>query len=418
MATPSTRKDAPKGEAIDEGSAGRRGAAPAAPRDAPPTIARAAVPSVDGAGGASGGGGAGVAGRATMPIVIAGGAGATTVRIEITITTTAAAAPGAPAPPAGDGHVPVEEGSVEPWHDESYGDRRGYAPTFLGVRVALPRLTRPSLAARQANGSVQLPYQHFTIVMHKARRLALYTAANIDGTPRAQRPDPTKSYSRAALGGLGAQDRERWFTDPRLPAAHQLTDRFFTKDGGAFDRGHVVMRDTIAWGTSYAMLRRANGDSYHTTNCTPQVAGFNQATRSGRWGQLERAIATQGKDARVSVFAGPVLAAEDWWFDGEDGDGARLRLQIPSRFWKVVVGRGDDGALVAYGFLLTQDLDAVPLAEEFALDTSAWRDEFVSIAAVESAAGVLRFPAAVHAADQHATERGETLRRTLEYGAR
>jgi endonuclease G, mitochondrial len=403
MATPSTRPDAPRGETIDEGNVGRRRAAASA-TDAPPTVARASVPTRDAAPG-------GVA-----PIVVGAG-GATTVTIQITITTAGGASTDAASGGPSSRDEPTAERDVEPWHDEEYGSRRGYSPTFLGRRVALPRLVRPSTAAKQANGSTQLPYQHFSIVMHKTRRLAIYTAANVDGTPRAARPDPTKQYSRAALSGLSRSDRERWFTDPRLPAAHQLTDAFFSNDGGAFDRGHVVMRDTVAWGTSYAMVRRANGDSYHTTNCTPQVAGFNQATQRGRWGRLEQAIARAGTDARVSVFAGPVLSPDDWWFDGEDADGARLRLQIPSRFWKVVVGVGDDGALVAYGFLLTQDLDAVPLKEEFALDTSAWRDEFVSIAALEAAAALVRFPAAVHDADQFATERGEALRATLEYGA-
>lgn len=403
MATPSKRPDAPTGVTVDEGTAGRRGTTAPPAQGGPNTVSRDAV--------------SGVHPTTGSPIVISAGAGGTTVRIEITITAGATVAP--PAARASDGlrpdtDAPMER-NVQPWHDESYGDRKGYDARFLGTRVPLPRLTTTRVAARQANGSIELPYQHFTIVMHQTRRLALLTAANIDGRPRMQRPDPTKRYGRAALGGLTEKDKEVWFTDPRLPGAYQLTDQFFQKDGGAFDRGHVVMRDTIAWGTSYTMLRRANGDSYHITNCTPQVAGFNQAMQRGRWGQLEAAIGRQGKGERVSVFAGPVLADDDWWFEGEEEDGTPMRLQIPSRFWKVIVGVGADGGLVAYGFLLTQDLDAVPLTEELAFDTSAWRDEFVAIEDVERAAGLLRFPAVMRAADQFGKAGGDELAEVMEY---
>lgn len=402
MATPGKRSDAPKGETIDEGQVGRRGAAGASASDAPRTIPR------DGS--------SGVGGATRVPPIVVGGDGPTTIRIEITITTGATRGDGASAPPV----VPPDdattvERAVVPWHDESYGDRRGYRATFLGPRIPLPRLRSSRMAARQRNGEITLPYQHFSIVMHATRRLPIFAAANLDGSPRAQRPDPTKRYTRDALGGLGENDTEKWFTDPRLAAEYQLSDEFFERDGQAFDKGHLVMRDTIAWGTTYTMLRRANGDSYHITNCTPQVKGFNRASQQGRWGRLEGAIARAVKGGRCSVFAGPVLSDDDWWFEGRGEGGAVVRVQIPSRYWKVVAGIGDDGALVAYGFLLTQDLSAVPLREEFGLDASAWTDEFVSIGAVEAAAGLVRLPAALVRADQFGTEAGAVLREELGY---
>lgn len=39
---------------------------------------------------------------------------------------------------------------------------------------------------------------------------------------------------------------ELWFVDPTVPATWQLSDRFFAKDMGAFDRGQVVRREDIA----------------------------------------------------------------------------------------------------------------------------------------------------------------------------
>ncbi len=38
-------------------------------------------------------------------------------------------------------------------------------------------------------------------------------------------------------------------------------------------------REDVCWGKTYDEVRRANGDTYHTTNCTPQVAGFNQSSK-------------------------------------------------------------------------------------------------------------------------------------------
>ena len=46
----------------------------------------------------------------------------------------------------------------------------------------------------------------------------------------------------------------------------------------------------MCWGRSYAMVRRGNGDSFHTTNCSPQVKGFNQSGEGGLWGELENFI--------------------------------------------------------------------------------------------------------------------------------
>jgi DNA/RNA endonuclease G (NUC1) len=63
---------------------------------------------------------------------------------------------------------------------------------------------------------------------------------------------------------------ELWFVDPRLPETSQLSDRFFTKDMGAFDRGHVVRREDVAWGSSYQEVRDAVGDTFHMHQLHPR----------------------------------------------------------------------------------------------------------------------------------------------------
>ena len=51
-----------------------------------------------------------------------------------------------------------------------------------------------------AVASQELRYHHFSVVMHRPRRLALFTAVNIDGK-LAQRP---------------SRERDRWYLDPRV----------------------------------------------------------------------------------------------------------------------------------------------------------------------------------------------------------
>ena len=95
--------------------------------------------------------------------------------------------------------------------------------------------------------------------------------------------------------GLGPNDQEKWATDPRIPEDHKLPDVFFTKDRQSFDKGHIVRREDVCWGRSFAMVRRANGDTFHTTNCSPQVKGFNRFGEDGLWGKLENFIIDQAK---------------------------------------------------------------------------------------------------------------------------
>jgi endonuclease G, mitochondrial len=250
-----------------------------------------------------------------------------------------------------------------------------------------------------------IPYEHFSTVMHKARRLALFTAANVDASESKQRPESGFDYTRDGLGGLRRNDRERWFVDPRVPLQDQLPDRFFTRDDGAFDRGHVVRRNDVTWGESYQQVRRANGDTFHLTNCSPQVAGFNQSSKDGLWGLLEDLIFTQAASERYSVLAGPILDPSDRAFIGQDMQGEAL-VQIPAKYWKIVVARKEN-ELQSFAFLLEQDLSTVPL--EFQVD-AMWRQRMITIAALEVLVRYFRFPQILHETDQALAGPGESLR--------
>jgi len=309
-------------------------------------------------------------------------------------------APPMPATKAADGGdmIAATEAYKAPVIDSKYENRKGYDKNFLSEAIALPRVTKTSLAAKMSSGGTAIPYEHFSIVMHKARRLAMFTACNVDATEKARRPDPSKTYSRKTLGGLAEGDIEKWVPEERIDAAHQLPDAFFKNDRKSFDKGHVVRRDDVVWGKTYAQVRRANGDSYHVTNCSPQVAAFNQSKLGGDWGRLENMILKQAKGERVVIFAGPVFDDEkDRPFKGKDENGDELIVQIPSQFWKIVVADGPKG-LEAYGFILKQDLKTVDW--EFKVD-SEWVEELRPLKDIQALADFIRLPKNVMRADMY-----------------
>jgi tripartite-type tricarboxylate transporter receptor subunit TctC len=189
--------------------------------------------------------------------------------------------------------------------------------------------------------------------MNAQRRLALFAASNVDASPAAKEPEPGYRYTRAGLTGLAEGDIEKWFTDPRIRGTEQLPDRFFTKDRKAFDKGHIVRREDVAWGTSFAEVRRANGDTYFVTNCSPQTAGFNRSNRRDNWGALEDLVLKQAKTERYCLFAGPVLKDDDPEFVGVDDLGG-IKIRIPRKYWKVIVARDGDSLKTAMDALKTR----------------------------------------------------------------
>ncbi len=294
--------------------------------------------------------------------------------------------------------------------DRDYTTRTGYDADFLGVPAPLPTVASTNLVSRMADGKHEIPYEHFTVVVNKKRRLPLFTASNVDYSAPKRHPEPG-DYSRKGLDGIGPNDQEKWFTDPRIPQQDQLPDVFYTKDGGYFDKGHVVRRDDMCWGDSRKQIVRANCDTFHVTNCTPQVADFNRSNLGeDNWGDLENEIQKQGKQEKLSVISGPILSEADKIFEGKDDFGP-IQIQIPREFWKVVLAN-DNGSLAAYAFILQQDLQNVP--EEFRV-TATWKPYLVSLATLEERLDGFKFPQEMHDADQ-SSDGGHELARTIGAG--
>jgi endonuclease G len=158
--------------------------------------------------------------------------------------------------------------------------------------------------------------------MSRSRRLALYVGVNIDG---AKHVDITRS-------------NETWAYDGRLPNDAQVGEALYASNG--LDRGHLVRRQDPNWGDA---AQTANVDTFHFTNCSPQMSGFNQKT----WLELEDYILdnTQRWKARATVFTGPVFADDDRVYRG---------VQIPKAFWKVVAYLSDDGKPSASAYMIDQ----------------------------------------------------------------
>jgi endonuclease G, mitochondrial len=286
--------------------------------------------------------------------------------------------------------------------------RPGFDRGFLGGRNEAPMpVVTPAgstiLAPLIGNDADhELKYRHFSVWMHRERRLALFTAANVDWRNRQKIVDG-KATSRDALAGWPPNNKfaELWVDDPRLDAKYQLPDIFYTEDRGAFDKGHLTRRDDVCWGGTFEEIQMANGDTFHVTNCSPQTKPFNQSL-AGRenWGDLENYVQkiTKRDGQAACVYAGPIFAADDRWFRGKVGN-SPARIQIPSRYWKIVVVKnGND--FESFGFVLDQDIRAVT-ETEFAV-TAEWMAAWKPIKAIEDQMrGWLDFTS-LNGVDQHA----------------
>lgn len=209
--------------------------------------------------------------------------------------------------------------------------RKGYNPSFLGEDFSVPLPVIPDatmIAPVDDEEHGELRYTHFSIVMHKERRLPFFTACNIDGRYLFNFP----------------RGRDRWYLDKRLVdhTNHQISEALYARN--PLDRGHLVRRLDPAWGATRAEAKEAEMDTFFFTNCSPQHSQLNQRT----WLSLEDYVLSNvvTHELKVSVFTGPVMLETDRTYRG---------VQIPEEFWKVVVITNSfTGKLSATAYLLSQ----------------------------------------------------------------
>ena len=158
-----------------------------------------------------------------------------------------------------------------------YADRSGYDPSFLASgngdgQVFLPMLSKAleDVATRVTSDSTSyvLTYHHYSLVMHRARRFAIYSAANVDFSCRFDMSRPP----------------DKWLTDPRIPACAQVGAAMYKSN--QFDRGHLTRREDMEFGKTRTEALATAADTCHWTNCTPQHAKFNEGKEL--WQGIER----------------------------------------------------------------------------------------------------------------------------------
>ena len=265
--------------------------------------------------------------------------------------------------------------------DEDFSDRAGYEPGFLSdFVVPLPKLKNNSLGrparnldARIGEDPHELKYHHFSIVMNGDRRLAYFTACNIDGklTRHINRQDKSVNMNPTItdlqIESAGAEASDDFSTDWRMNPDQQMGIEFYKNQkvpgfpdaqsreriARMFQKGHIIMRSDPAWGTR-DMALAAEQDSFFYTNAAPQLGFFNQGSRDNhpgekgklRWRAVETYVLRNAvtEKERVCVFAGPVFREDDPEYRG---------VPVPMAFWKIVVW-SDGGTAKSIALLASQ----------------------------------------------------------------
>jgi endonuclease G len=320
------------------------------------------------------------------------------VPIEVTVRVGAPSAPGSVAGTDGTSTTNkiLSRAAEKLAIDQDYSNRGGYDPKFIaGIALALPaanaKLAKQIAPLRPGEPNAEageLKYEHFSIKMNKAKRIAIFTATNIDGKTYLNVDRTTGEVTDGAEG-------ETWYKDPRVSASFFLDQTFYSAWSHLFDRGHLTRRMDPNWGTKEE-AERGNADTYHFTNCSPQHFRFNESTKFWQGAEqyvLENGALTEDSQNRISVFQGPIFNDKiDLWSDD---------VQIPSSFFKVIVWKGKAGLrsvglVVDQLALLSEERKGgiKPKPVEF-VNVSQWR---VGIAAIEERTG-LDFGSAIRQAD-------------------
>lgn len=211
--------------------------------------------------------------------------------------------------------------------DTDYKNRDGFRSDFLARPIALPKLGK---SIKKIATQDVLAYEHFSVLLNPDRKLAFWTAVNIDGALA------RRVRTRAA---------DKWWPDRRAGKQIQITNTFYTNSG--FERGHLVRRLDPAWGPDDDEACRAEADSFHFTNCSPQLPKLNK----NWWGKVENHVldTANANHQRISVFSGCYFTDEDPTYK---------KVQIPLAFWKVVawtVGAKGKEELRSLAFIVKQD---------------------------------------------------------------
>ncbi|ULQ51778.1 DNA/RNA non-specific endonuclease [Flavihumibacter fluvii] len=214
-----------------------------------------------------------------------------------------------------------------------------YKDNFIsGYTIPLPIVGDESLLVplRNGNGYV-LDYHHHSVVMNRQRKMAFFTASNIDG----------ESWQPIDRSGDFEKDTHQ------VDAGFQLGEELYAaisktaNKENDFDQGHLTSFQEVLWGET-SEKQRAGADTFYFTNCVPQHSLLNK----GAWRSLEQFVTKKAADRNnlsVAVLTGPVMLPGDPYFikqvNGEF-------IKVPCAFWKIIYYQSDN-RLKAVGFMMS-----------------------------------------------------------------
>ncbi|ARD43192.1 DNA/RNA non-specific endonuclease [Colwellia sp. PAMC 21821] len=220
--------------------------------------------------------------------------------------------------------------------------RDGYQKDFLpSFNIELPK---PSLSLSGdvlqppglLDGNVVIPYIHYSLIMSKSTKQALFSAANVDN-----------AIAQTVSGYKG----RKWFIDARVGRDNQITNSAYI--GTPWDRGHLTRRTAVTWG-DYNTALSASNDSCAYTNASMQHKRFNE----DEWRVPETAVSkfSLSKDNKLIVMTGPIFTTCDRFLT--KGVGFEP-VRIPSGFWKTLTYVDHNDKLVTSAYIFFQDTDTL-----------------------------------------------------------
>ena len=220
----------------------------------------------------------------------------------------------------------------------NFEECQGYQSNFLCMNIPIPKpkAELEDFVAETFDGETVLDYHHYSVILHRERRMPIISAINIDGNPEKRKDTSGRPRN--------------WLRDARVSSRFQLNNSFYSKSG--FDRGHMSRSEDANYGDTPAIAKRNKEYTFFHTNACPQVARLNQSSRGGLWGRLENLVLERGveeekgKFAKITVFNGPIFS---------EGDREFKEVQIPMEFWKVILWYNDNDELQATAFTLSQE---------------------------------------------------------------
>ncbi|MDQ8144424.1 DNA/RNA non-specific endonuclease [Chryseobacterium sp. CFS15] len=221
---------------------------------------------------------------------------------------------------------------------------KGYNNFFLGenFQLDLPEYDyyKNDIALNNVTGKEELDYTYYSVIQSKSRRVPILSASNIFRI----------KFEKALREGDFKED-------DRVKENEQLASKDYSNFNSikakSIDKGHMTKREDVQWDLNGDVEAAVNAaiSTFFYPNAAPQHGQMNK----GPWKNLENSVIIKGRvpePAKVSVFTGPVLDAEDPEYKSTLKDGSIFK--IPILFWKIIYYTKEDNLLYRAGFLMSQ----------------------------------------------------------------